>query len=102
MLTLPSELTNLIVGFAPLFSKPVWRHAQVLLVGALLTPAKRTVTSALRVCGLSQEQRFQNYHRVLNRARWSSMAASRILLGLLIKQLAPTGALVFAIDDTIE
>ncbi len=28
------------------------------------------------------------------------MAASRILLGLLIKNFAPTGALVFAIDDT--
>jgi DDE superfamily endonuclease len=102
VLTLPSELTSLIVGFAPLFSKSVWRHAQVLLVGALLTPAKRTVTSALHACGLGQERRFQNYHRVLNRARWSSLSASRILLSLLIKQFAPTGALVFAIDDTIE
>jgi hypothetical protein len=52
MPTLPSELTSLIVGFAPLFSKPVWRHVQVLLVGALPAPCKRTVTSALRVCGL--------------------------------------------------
>ncbi len=68
MLTLPFELTSLIVNFAPLFSKPVWRHAQVLLVGALLAPGKRTVTSALRVCGLSQERHFQTYHRVLNRA----------------------------------
>jgi hypothetical protein len=60
------------------------------------------VTSALRVCGLSQDRHFQTYHRVLNRARWSSIAASRILLSLLIKNFAPTGALVFAIDDTIE
>jgi len=60
------------------------------------------VTSALRVCGLSQERHFQTYHRVLNRARWSSLRASRILLSLLIKQFAPEGALVFAIDDTIE
>ena len=30
------------------------------------------------------------------------MTASRILLSLLIKNFAPTGALVFAIDDTIE
>jgi hypothetical protein len=102
MLTLPFELTSLIVGFASLFSKPVWRHAQVLLVGAILAPGKRTVTSALRVCGLSQERHFQTYHRVLNRARWSSLSASRILLSLLIKNFAPTGALVFAIDDTIE
>ena len=102
MLTLPSELTSLIVSFAPLFSNPVWQHVQVLLVGAILAPGKRTVTSALRVCGLSQERHFQTYHRVLNRARWSSLQASRILLSLLIKNFAPEGALVFAIDDTIE
>ena len=102
MLTLPSELTSLIVGFAPLFSKPVWQHAQVLLAGAILAPGQRTVTSALRVCGLSREKHFQTYHRVLNRARWSSREASRSLLGLLIESFAPAGALVFALDDTIE
>ena len=102
MLTMPSELTSLIVAFAPLFSKPVWAHVQVLIVGALLSPAKRTVTSALRVMGLSDEKHFQNYHRVLNRAVWSSLAASRILLSLLIHTFAPAGVLVLGLDDTIE
>ena len=68
MLTVPSEFTSLIMVFAPLFSCRVWRHAQVLLVGAILAPGKRTVTAALRVMGLSQLKHFQNYHRVLNRA----------------------------------
>lgn len=102
MLTLPLELANLIVAFAPLFSKPVFQHAQVLLVGALLAPGKRTVTSALSVMGLSEEKHFQNYHRVLNRALWSSMAASRILLGLLVRAFAASGVLVMGLDDTIE
>jgi hypothetical protein len=34
MLTLPTALLPLIVEFAPLFSKPVWEHATVLLIGA--------------------------------------------------------------------
>lgn len=102
MLTLPFALTSLIVGFAPLFSKPVWKHVQILLVGAILAPGKRTVTSALRVMGLSGERHFQTYHRVLNRACWSSRQASRILLGLLVDAFVPSGALVFALDDTIE
>jgi hypothetical protein len=102
MLTLPFTLTRLIVGFAPLFSKPVWKHVQVLLVGTILAPGQRSVTSALRVMGLSGEKHFQTYHRVLNRAVWSSREASRILLGLLVCALVPEGALVFAIDDTIE
>ena len=57
-----------VIAFAPLFSKPVFKHVQVLLVGAILSPASRTVTNALRVMGLSQEKHFQTYHRVLNRA----------------------------------
>lgn len=102
MLTLPFELTSQIVAFAPLFSKPVWKHVEVLVVGAILAPGKRTVTAALRVCGLSGEKHFQTYHRVLNRARWSSLSASRILLGLIVRAFAAEGALIFALDDTIE
>jgi hypothetical protein len=43
----------------------VWEHVQVLVVGALLAPGKRTVTAVLWVMGLNQEWHFQNYHRVL-------------------------------------
>jgi hypothetical protein len=52
--------------------------------------------------GLSQEKHFQNYHRVLNRAVWSSLAVSRVLLGMLLTAFAPTGPLVMGLDDTIE
>lgn len=62
MLTLPESYCTLISEFALVFSKRVWRHARVLLVGAILAPSKRTVTSVLRVMGLSDEQHFQNYH----------------------------------------
>lgn len=102
MLTLPAELLPLIVEFAPMFSKPVFEHTKTLLVGAILAVGKRTVTSCLRVMGLSEEKHFQNYHRLLNRARWLPLTASLILLQLLIEALAPSGDLVFGIDDTIE
>ena len=88
--------------FAPLFSDRVWWQVQTLLVGALLAPGKRTVTSCLRILGLSQERHFVNYHRVLSRARWSGREASRLLLGLLVARLVPTGPVVWGIDDTIE
>jgi hypothetical protein len=102
MLAVPVTLTRLIVKFAPLFSKRVWAHAQVLVVGALLAPGKRTVTAVLRVMGLSQERHFQKYHRVLNRARWSSLALARVLLEMVVQTFAPTGAVVIGIDDTLE
>jgi hypothetical protein len=102
MLTLPDEYFTLISAFAPLFSKRIWQPAQVLLTGAILALGKRTVTSVLRVMGLSDEKHFQNYHRVLNRAVWSSLAASQILLGLLVVAFAPLGVIVMGLDDTIE
>jgi len=71
-------------------------------VGAILAPGKRTVSAVLQVMGLSQERHFQNYHRVLNRAIWSSRQASRILLTQLIAVFAPSGVLVMGIDDTVE
>jgi hypothetical protein len=102
MPTLPTDYLSLICAFAPYFSNWVWQHAQVLLLGTILTPGQRTVTAALRIVGLSAERHFQTYHRVLNRAAWSSWALSRVLLGLLIQTFAVAGPVIVGMDDTIE
>lgn len=60
------------------------------------------VSSVLRVVGLGQLTTFQTYHRVLNRAVWSSLGVSRILFGLLVTTFAPEGPLVVGIDETID
>ncbi|HVI79635.1 MAG TPA: transposase, partial [Candidatus Acidoferrum sp.] len=95
-------MIRLLAPFAPLFSERVWEHARLLLTGAILAPGKRTVASALRAVGLENERRFCRYHRVLNRAVWSSREASRVLLGLLVEAFAPEGPLVVGIDETLE
>lgn len=102
MLTLPPDMITLLLPFAPLFSQPVFLPAQLLLVGAILAPGKRTVTSALRVMGLAEATHFQNYPRVLNRARWSNRKAAGILLRLLVRTLVPRGPLLCGIDETLE
>ena len=102
MPTLRSEYTTILTAFAGLFSKRVWQHVQILLLGAILAPGQRTVTAILRIMGLSGEKNFENFHRVLNRAIWSSREASRVLLGLLVATLAILGPVVLGLDDTIE
>lgn len=102
MPTLPPAMLRLLALFAPHFSQRVWPHALVLVAGAILAPGRRTVTAALRVMGLSQHRRFERYHRVLNRARWSSLAVSRTLLRLLVVTFVPDGPLIVGIDETIE
>lgn len=97
-----SEYTTILTAFAGLFSKRVWQHVQILLLGAILAPGQRTITAILRIMGLSAEKHFQNFHRVLNRAVWSSREASRLLLGLLVAAFAACGPVILGLDDTIE
>ena len=103
MLTLPDAIVALLVPFATLFTSPTWRKAQLLLVGAILTPGQRTVAAALRVMGRSDQRDYARYHEVLNRAVWSSRQAARILLVLLLQHLdGGDGPLIFGIDQTLE
>ena len=102
MRTLPPKMVQVLSSLAPLFSKRVWQHAQLLLVGAILAPGRRTVGSALRAMGLDRFERFHRYHRVLSRARWSSLQASRILLGVLLEAFVGEGPLILGIDETLE
>lgn len=102
MNTLPTDIIAILVLFAPLFTRPVFRHVGVLVCGAILCSGKRTITSALRVMGLSDCKQFNNYHRVLNRAKWNSRKAAHILLGMLVRAFTIPGPIVIGIDETLE
>src|SRR3954468_9966682 len=100
---LPARSAAVLQTFTPVFlQRRTWRRAELLLIGAILAPGKRTVTSLLRIAGLGRERRFTNYDRVLNRAAWDARAAARLLLGLLVAAFAPSGPVLLGIDDTIE
>ena len=103
MLTLPDAIVALLLPFATLFTNPTWRKAQVLLVGAILTPGQRTVSAALRVMGRRDHRDYARYHEVLNRAVWSSREVACVLLVLLLQHLDHSdGPLIFGIDETLE
>jgi hypothetical protein len=103
MQTLPTGIIQVLRQFEMLFSKRVWEWSKVVLIGAILAPGDRTVAAILRVMGKQKEKQFQNYHRVLNRAHWSSRKVSRVLLLVLVQCFLATDApLVVGIDETIE
>ena len=70
--TAHAKLSNCMEPFAGMLTAPTWNRVLVLLIGAVLSPGRRTVAAALRVTGLDQDTHFTSYHRVLNRSRWSS------------------------------
>src|SRR5690349_19541871 len=102
MFTPPAEVSAVLAAFASLFTRPSWARAQALLCGTLLAPANHTVAAALRALGLAGEVNFQNYHRLLNRARWSARRGAGVLCKLLVAAFAPRGPVVLGLDETIE
>ncbi len=102
MPSLSPAIISVLTPFAILFSRPVWSNALTLLIGTLLCRGKRTICSALRVMGLSQETSFSKFHHVLNRVKWSPLSAARILLTLIVSVTGNKNPLVFFIDETLE
>jgi len=103
MLPVPDSLAALLCVLASAFTRPTFEPVQLLVTGTVLTSGRRTVTAALRAVGLGGERHFTTYHRVLNRAVWSPLRLSRILLQLLVTAfLAPDAPLVLLIDGTLE
>ncbi len=98
----PEPLAAWLQPFLAGLTRPTWRNALILIAGAVLAPGRRTVAAMLRVTGLGQAPTFTNYHRVLNRNRWSGRTAARRPLRLLLATFGADGPVVIGIDETIE
>lgn len=100
---LPAEIIAVTAAFRPAFTEPTYQKGLELLIGTILTRGRRTVASALRAIGKGQETKWSKYHHVLNRARWSGLEVSGLLLKLLIATFVSTGNTVtIAVDETLE
>ena len=99
----PDVLKAWLEPFRNAFTAPTWNLARILVMGALLAPGKRTVTSCLRITGRAMVPTFGSYHQVLNRARWQPRRLARSLTRLLVGQLlAERDPVIIGLDDTIE
>lgn len=101
MTTLPASILTLLQPFSKLFStNKTWGHALLLIVGTLMCQGGRTVCSALKTLGMRGEKGFDKYHKILNRAQWSALQGSEILLRKLLVPEEET--LVVAVDEHLE
>lgn len=102
MLNLPEGIIASIIPFSIIFSNKIWIRVQLLLIGAILCRGQHTVAAILRVMDLWEEKGFANYHRVLNRAKWSTLEGSKILLNQLLELVPSSVPVIIGIDETIE
>jgi hypothetical protein len=102
-MTLPDAILSVVAPFGPLFTAPAWRKLMTLLTGTRLAHGRRTVCAALRPGAEADNVHWSAFHQVLNRARWSPLAASHCLLLLIVHTLVPAEAVIeVAIDETLE
>jgi hypothetical protein len=100
--SLSTTILAVLLPFSKLFSKPSWEKALTLLLGTLVCSGKRTVCAALRAIGLEHVAGFAKYHHLLNRNKWSTLDAAKILF-LMLLALVPEGhPIVLFVDETLE
>ena len=104
MLKLPSIVIELLNAFAPVFyGATTWEKAKILMIGAIFLSPVNGRDRCFAGHGLERGGQNFTISQVLNRAVWSSLAVSRVLLGLIVKIFVREGEpLVVGLDDTIE
>jgi hypothetical protein len=87
--------------FAPVFFQPTYQRFLVLLVAAVLTTGRRTVSNLLRTVGLLAPGDPSSYHRVFSKRRWSMLRLARLLATCLLDHWVGDGPVFLAGDDTV-
>ena len=102
MNSIPKAAEPLIQEFADAFTRPTYRRFVVLLLAAILTTGRRTVTNLLRtVSGLAPGHP-SSYHRVFSKRRWSSWRLARALAGYILRRWVPDDPVHLCGDDTVD
>jgi len=102
MLVIPDFAQPVLSSFAPVFYHPTYQRFLLLLIAAILTTGRRTVSNLLRTAAELAPGHPSSYHRVLSRRRWSSLRLARILARFLLDHWAPDGPVRLAGDDTVD
>ena len=102
MLTLPEFARPVLSSFAPVFYHPTYQRFLVLLLAAVLTTGRRTVSNLLRTAAGLAHGDASSFHRVLSKRRWSTLALARILARFILDHWVPEGPVFLAGDDTVD
>jgi hypothetical protein len=97
-----SDALPLLAQFAPAFTRPTFGRFQVLLVAAILTTGRRTISNLLRTVRSLAPGAASSYHRVLSQARWSGLRLVALLARFVLRRFWPRGRVRVVGDDTVD
>jgi hypothetical protein len=87
--------------FQPAFSTPTYHRFLVLLLGAVLTTGRQTITNIYRTVRHYATGHVSSYHRVFSQRRWSAWELAHRLVTFLLTYVVPTGPVLLVGDDTV-
>lgn len=99
---IPSAAQPLLYSFSSVFTKPTYRRWMILLLGAILTTGRRTVSNIRRTLPAMALGDPSSYHRVLSKRIWSSWRLARALATFILNRWASNGVVQLAGDDTVD
>ena len=102
MFSIPQAAEPLIQEFAGAFTQPTYPRFVVLLLGAILTTGRRTISNLLRTVQAPAAGHPSSYHRVLSRRRWSTWHLARVLAAYILRHWVPEGPVPLCGDDTVD
>jgi DDE superfamily endonuclease len=100
-MNLPNFTVPILTKLRPTFSTPPDNRFLLLLVGALLTTGRRTMTNILRTVRHQAPGHASSSHRVCSQRRWSTWVMARALIRCLLDHVVPSGPVLLAGDDTV-
>lgn len=102
MLCVPSSLNELLLLFAPCFSRPTFQTFRAMVVGQISQTSLRTVCGMLVGARLSGVWHHARAHRFFSLADWSVEELGLKVADLIVERLLAAGApLVVPVDDTL-
>ena len=99
MFYLPPAAEPLIARFSIAFSRPTFNRFVLLMVAAVLTPGRRTVTHTLWSVRSLIDGHVSSYHRVLSCRRWSLWTLGRVLARAVLMHVPEGEPVTVAMDD---
>jgi len=100
MLCLPSAAEPLLMSLSVAFTQPTFQRIVSLLVGAVLTTGRRTVTGVLWTMRGVIGGHHSDYHRVFSRAVWSLWPVSKVLATAVVHLIPDDEPVLIPMDDT--
>jgi hypothetical protein len=105
----PKAAEPLILAFSVAFSARTFQRVAVLILGAILSLRRRSVTAILSTVGPLARGHWSDFHRVLCRASWSlwpltqsvkGWPLGKVLAGMILECIPPDQPVVIPVDDT--